>query len=100
VLLEETGMIDRDAHGVASDPHHQYRQVEMSQLKTRLSALVESLPPAHRSVLQWHYRHDHSFVDIAQRLDLSRGRVSQIHKQALESLRQALVGCQSCDVAC
>lgn len=100
VLLEETGMIDRDAHGVASDPHHQYRQVEMSQLKTRLSALVESLPPAHRSVLQWHYRHDHSFVDIAQRLDLSRGRVSQIHKQALESLRQALVGCQPCDVAC
>jgi RNA polymerase sigma factor FliA len=100
VLLEETGMIDRDACGAMSDMQQQYRQIEMSQLKTRLSALVECLPPDQRSVLQWHYRHDDSFVDIAQRLDLTRGRVSQIHKQALESLRQALTGGQPCDVAC
>ena len=100
VLLEETGMIDRDAGGVATEADQHYKRVEMTQLKDRLAALVEALPPAQRSVLQWHYRHDQSFVDIAQRLDLSRGRVSQIHKQALESLRQALAGCQPCDVAC
>ena len=100
VLLEETGMIDRDAGGVATEADQHYKRVEMTQLKDRLAALVEALPPAQRSVLQWHYRHDRSFVDIAQRLDLSRGRVSQIHKQALESLRRALAGCQPCDVAC
>ncbi len=100
VLLEETGMIDRDASGASTDAEQHYKRVEMMQLKNRLAALVEGLPPAHRSVLQWHYRHDQSFVDIAQRLDLSRGRVSQIHKQALESLRRALAGGQPCDVAC
>jgi RNA polymerase sigma factor for flagellar operon FliA len=100
VLLEETGMFDRDAGGVATDADQHYKRVEMAQLKGRLAAMVEALPPAQRSVLQWHYRHDQSFVDIAQRLDLSRGRVSQIHKQALESLRQALAGCPPCDVAC
>jgi RNA polymerase sigma factor for flagellar operon FliA len=100
VLLEETGMIDRDASGAASDAEQHYRRVEMQQLKTRLSALVERLPPDQRSVLQWHYLHEHSFVDIAKRLDLSRSRVSQIHKQALGSLRQELAAGLTCDVVC
>ena len=90
----------RHASGAATDAEQHYKRVEMTQLKTRLAGLVEGLPPAHRSVLQWHYQHDHNFVDIAQRLHLSRGRVSQIHRQALELLRQALAGGRSCDVAC
>jgi RNA polymerase sigma factor FliA len=100
VLLEETGMIDRDPGGGATDAEQHYKRVELTQLRTRLATLVEGLPPAQRSVLQWHYQHDHSFADIAQRLDLSRGRVSQIHRQALDLLRQALAGGQACDMAC
>ena len=100
VLLEETGMIEREASGAATDAEQHYKRVEMTQLKTRLATLVDGLPPAQRSVLHWHYQHDHSFVDIAQRLGLSRGRVSQIHRQALELLRRALAGGQACDVAC
>lgn len=100
VLLEETGMFDRDACGAATDADQHYKRIEMTQLKSRLATLVDGLPATHRSVLQWHYRHDQSFVDIALRLDLSRGRVSQIHKQALELLRRALAGCQPCNVAC
>jgi RNA polymerase sigma factor for flagellar operon FliA len=99
VLLEETGMIDRDATGAASEPEQPYRQVEMSQLKRRLTGLVDALPGPQRSVLQWHYLQDHSFADIAQRLDLSRGRVSQLHRQALDALKQALAAGRACDVA-
>lgn len=100
VLLEETGMVDRDAAGVASEPEQHYRQVEMSQLKRRIAELVDTLPNPQRSVLQWHYLQDVSFTDIADRLDLTRGRVSQLHRQALESLRSALARGQGCDLSC
>jgi len=99
MLLEETGMIDRDAAGVASEPEQHYRQVEMAQLKRRMAELVAALPNPQRSVLQWHYLQDVSFTDIAERLDLTRGRVSQLHRQALESLRSVLAGGQACDLS-
>lgn len=100
VLLEETGMIDRDAEGAATDAEQPYRRMEMTQVKNRLSAQVETLPPDQRSVLQSHYQEDQSFADIALRMNLSRSRVSQLHSQAIDALRHALAGCQLCDVAC
>lgn len=99
VLLEEKGMFDRDGDAAVTEADHPYKRVEMTQLRNRIAALVDGLPATHRSVLQWHCRFDQGFVDIALRLDLTRGRVSQIHKQALELLRREIAGHQTCDVA-
>jgi RNA polymerase sigma factor for flagellar operon FliA len=100
ILLEGTGMVDQDAIGVASEPELHYRQVEMAQLKRRLAQLVGRLPTQQRRVLQLHYLHDHSFADVAVQLEVSRGRVSQIHRQALDALRRALTDGAACDLAC
>jgi RNA polymerase sigma factor FliA len=98
ILLEGTGMVDNDAMGLATEPGQHYRQLELSQLRRRAAELMTRLPPPQRRVLQLHYLQDHSFVDIARDLELTKGRISQIHKQAIEALRQALRGRSGCDV--
>lgn len=100
ILLEGTGMLDHDAIGVGSEPDAPYRQVHLNQLRRRVSALVGQLPPPQQRVLREHYVHDRPFEEVARRLGLSRGRISQIHRQALDALRQALAHHEPCDLSC
>lgn len=100
ILLEGTGMLDHDAIGVGSEPDAPYRQVHLNQLRRRISALVGQLPPPQQRVLREHYVHDRPFEEVARRLGLSRGRISQIHRQALDALRQALAHHEPCDLSC
>jgi len=51
---------------------------------------MASLPERQRFIVQQHYVGGMEFQDIAQQLQLSKGRVSQLHAQALEQLRSAL----------
>jgi RNA polymerase sigma factor for flagellar operon FliA len=48
---------------------------------------VDSLPPQDRMVLRSHYLQELPFDEIAAMLQLTKGRISQIHKQALQRLR-------------
>lgn len=43
-----------------------------------------------RAVMESHYFQHESFDVIAQNISLTKGRVSQLHRQALSKLRQAL----------
>lgn len=90
VLLEGTGMVDRDALGQSSEPDGLYQQVELAQLRQRVAKLVDKLPEQQRAVLHSHYVLDTTFEQIAGDMRLSKGRVSQIHKQALETLRRRI----------
>lgn len=54
-----------------------------------LDALLE-LPTRQREVLINHYLRHISFQDIAKELQLTKGRISQIHKEALQGLRRVL----------
>ena len=90
VLLEGTGMVDRDALGQSSEPDGLYQQVELAQLRQRVAKLVDKLPEQQRTVLHSHYVLDTTFEQIAGDMRLSKGRVSQIHKQALETLRRRI----------
>jgi RNA polymerase sigma factor for flagellar operon FliA len=62
-----------------------WRDIELSVFQE-----VESLPEAEQTVLKQHYLHEMSFKDIATLLGLSKGRVSQLHRAALERLRTRL----------
>jgi RNA polymerase sigma factor for flagellar operon FliA len=90
VLLEGTAMLDCDAMGQATDPDVLYQQVELRQLRQRISALVKRLSDQQRTVLHDHYFLDTSFEAIARKMKLSNGRISQIHRQALDNLRRQL----------
>jgi RNA polymerase sigma factor for flagellar operon FliA len=86
-MLEGTGMVD-DPDGGADQPF--YRAVALRQLRQRLLHAVEHLPAQERTVVRGHYLQAQPFDDIAAMLHLTKGRISQIHKQALLHLRAAV----------
>ena len=84
-LLEGTSMVE-DAARAESVPF--YRSTEVRQMRERLLALVESLPAQERTVVRNHYLQEIPFDQIAVMMNVTKGRISQIHKQALLRLRQ------------
>ncbi|MBU1361313.1 MAG: sigma-70 family RNA polymerase sigma factor [Gammaproteobacteria bacterium] len=94
VLLDNTGMVDAeafesDAHAPPPDVSY-FRKSEMARLRSLLRERVGELSEAHRAVIRGHYLQDLPFEEIARGMGVTRGRVSQIHRQALSSLRDTL----------
>ncbi len=87
-MLEGTAMVDA---GASAGTLHFYEGAQLRQLRQRLAEAVERLPPQERTVIRHHYLQDVPFDRIAAELQLTKGRISQIHKQALLHLRR-LVG--------
>lgn len=69
-----------------------YDTLEWRQLQARLAREVERLPAKEAAVVRQHYNHGLNFAQIAQLLELSRGRVSQLHSSALGRLRKRMGG--------
>ncbi|MGV3571901.1 MAG: sigma-70 family RNA polymerase sigma factor [Ramlibacter sp.] len=86
-MLEGTSMVD-DPERVESVPF--YRSTEVRELRERLLQVLETLPEQERTVIRCHYLQDMPFDQVAVMLHLSKGRVSQVHKQALGRLRAFL----------
>ncbi|GAB2842921.1 FliA/WhiG family RNA polymerase sigma factor [Pseudoduganella ginsengisoli] len=83
----------------ASAPPVQYGGMELQQLRNRMQALVDGLPPRERLVIKYHYLQQLPFNLIAESMGLTKGRVSQIHSKALALLREAMKAVKACDVA-
>jgi RNA polymerase sigma factor FliA len=71
----------------ASNP---YEVTELQQLTRRVWDQVAKLPERDGRILLGHYRDGLEFQDIAAQMGLTKGRVSQLHAQALGRLRLAL----------
>lgn len=102
VLLEGSGMIDGEAFGVASpvaSPEAVYvQQTELQRLQGLVREAVDQLSAQEQVVVRRHYLQEHPFEQVATHLGLSKGRISQIHKAALQKLRDALAQRPSFDV--
>lgn len=83
----------------ASWPGNAYQRLELRQLHDRLWGLVERLTPREREVVELHYRRALPFEEVARALRVTKGRVSQLHRQAVERLRGLLREAEACDVA-
>jgi len=57
---------------------------------------VQSLPAQEKRVIHSHYFQEVEFDEIASTMRLSRGRISQLHRQALLHLKEGL---RPCDVS-
>jgi len=88
-LLEGTGMVESDASATPQADAY-YQRTELKQLQQRIRELVQRLSDQERTVISYHYLQEHSFEEIAERLQLTRGRISQIHRKALGTLRTQL----------
>jgi RNA polymerase sigma factor for flagellar operon FliA len=84
--LEGTGMFQGDEAG----GEDAYQGIELAQLGKRVRMLTRGLPDAQSDVIVGHYLQQQSFTEIAVRLGLSRGRVAQLHKEALQRLKELL----------
>jgi RNA polymerase sigma factor for flagellar operon FliA len=96
LILEGTGMLSRPEDGLPDDA---YAQVELRQAHQRLWEMVKHLTDRERQVVELHYREARRFEEIARTLRLSKGRVSQLHRQALTRLHGLMTAAEACDVA-
>lgn len=76
-----------------------YTSIELHQLQEKIRALVENLPQRERIVIKYHYLNQIPFNVIAENLGISKGRVSQIHCHALQTLREVIKSVNACDAA-
>lgn len=60
------------------------------QLQGKLQAAMDTLTDKERTVLDWHYYRHESFELAASEMGITKGRVSQLHRSALQKLRRAL----------
>lgn len=87
-MLEDAGLLSTN-DGEHARPNA-YESLSWRELKLKLSEEVESLPSKERTVVKQHYSNGVTFVQIAQLLNLSKGRISQLHKAAIGRLRGAI----------
>jgi RNA polymerase sigma factor for flagellar operon FliA len=94
-LLEGSGMLQLPDEGGTTYQQHFYDSTRERQLRETLARLVEALPDQERRVLRYHYFQNVAFTEIGDLMGVSKGRVSQIHRHALQLLREARGGGQS-----
>ncbi|MED5595865.1 sigma-70 family RNA polymerase sigma factor [Janthinobacterium sp. P210006] len=95
--LDDTGMYSDTGN------HYQdntYQGIELMQLKESIQVALAQLQGKQRQVITYHYLQQVAFEEIAQILGVSRGRVAQIHKEALGNLREALRKRDGLDLYC
>lgn len=88
LMLEGTGLIDRP-DAVDNRPNA-YDSLAWRETQALLVSEVGKLPENEAIVVRQHYDHGLPFAQIAQLMELSRGRVSQLHRAALERLRKRM----------
>jgi RNA polymerase sigma factor for flagellar operon FliA len=64
-----------------------YAATELAELRRLTRAAVERLPEREREIVQRHYYQQWEFQDIAREIGVTKGRISQIHSQALARIR-------------
>lgn len=67
-----------------------YQKYEIKQMQEKLIFLLDVIPDNHRKVIKYHYLGQMTFDHIGEILGVTKGRISQIHKEALCLLRKAL----------
>jgi len=71
-------------------PADAYAELEKAELSAAVSDSLDRLAEREQAIVVLHYYHQLSFVEIADQLGVTKGRISQLHKRALEHLRSSL----------
>lgn len=84
-MLEDSGMYQSEE---ATYEHNIYRSRELGDLVRIMKALVDTLPEQEQTVIKYHYFQHIRFEQIAENMQLTKGRISQIHHRALRLLQE------------
>ncbi len=63
------------------------QHISVKQLGTQIEAALKILPKKEQLIMSLHYQEELAFKDIAQVLQITPGRVSQLHTQAMVRIR-------------
>lgn len=61
-----------------------------AQVRARLLGALDQLPPRLQAIVRGHYFEHTPFVELAEREEVSKGRISQLHRDALLRLRKLM----------
>ena len=86
-MLEDTSPAESEPVDVRPNA---YESLAWKETITRLQAEMDKLPEREQVILRRHYIEALTFSQIGHLLALSKGRVSQIHREALMTLRKRL----------
>lgn len=88
IMLDGTGIMETDEGGDARA--NVYEGLAWRQAQAALADEITRLPDSESLIIRHHYQNGLSFATIADVLSLTRGRISQLHKSAIERLRRRL----------
>jgi RNA polymerase sigma factor FliA len=88
LILQGTSVV-AEINGADSRPNP-YESLQWHEVQSRLAREVGRLPEKEAVVIRQHYDNGLSFVRLAELLGLSRGRISQLHRSALDRLRKRI----------
>ena len=88
LLLEDTGLVV--PHDGADFRPSVYDTLAMRELAAVLRGEIARLPHREASIIRLHYEDGVSFTHIAELLELSKGRISQLHGAALAKLKRRM----------
>lgn len=83
-MLEDGGIYQDNE---SSYEHNVYRSRELDDIINLLRGLLKTLPQQENAVITYHYLQGMRFEEIAATMALTRGRISQIHRKALQRMR-------------
>jgi len=84
-MLQDSGMYCSGEPGSAEGG---YERLELRQLAERMLQCLELLPERERRLLRGHYLQGERLDGIAEAFGITKGRASQLHRQAIEHLRR------------
>ena len=84
-MLDETGMLQNEGDAL---PDGCYDSLAFKHEQRRIRELFVYLTPRERSVMTLHYFHVMTYQEIGDILGITKGRISQLHEQALNRLRK------------
>ena len=86
-------LMDRVAATMESDPLDRFLRAEVNDA---LLSAIDHLPEKQRLVLSLYYYDELTMKEVAQVIGVSESRVSQIHTQAVMSLKKSLMALRDC----
>jgi len=92
-MLEDAGLIvsEASASNAGSGSYNAWHSLAWSETRAWLARELAGLAERDRLILQYHYVDGVAFEQIARVLELSKGRISQLHRAALTTLKKRMM---------
>lgn len=87
-LMENTGCVAPNDREYQEFPY--YQALEFKQLSAKIQACISQLSPSEQKVIRYYFFQGILLDEVAETLSLTKGRISQIKRAAIDKLRLSM----------